>query len=47
MAKKARFDPTAFPFGALAPRKKSGGGKGMKGGGRKSDAWRRYVGKKG
>jgi hypothetical protein len=47
MAKKVKHDPTAFNFGANVTRRKSSGGKGRRGGGRKSDAWRAYVGKKG
>jgi hypothetical protein len=42
---KAKFDPFDFPFGANAPRrKKPQAGKEKKGRGRKSDAWRAYVG---
>jgi hypothetical protein len=41
MAKKPRFDPTSFNFGASKRAKK---GTGKKGGGRKSNVWRGYVG---
>jgi hypothetical protein len=44
MAKKAKFDPTSFSFGANAPRKNPKGSKGKKGGGKKGNAWRAYVG---
>jgi hypothetical protein len=44
MAKKVKFDPTSFAFGANAPRKKSKGSRGKKAGGKKSNAWRDYVG---
>jgi hypothetical protein len=44
MAKRVKFDPTSFNFGANAPRRKPKGGKGKKGGGKKSNAWRAYVG---
>jgi hypothetical protein len=41
MAKKPKFDPISFNFGA---NRKPRGGKGKKAKGRKSDAWRAYVG---
>jgi hypothetical protein len=44
MAKRVKFDPTSFNFGANAPRRKPRGAKGKKGGGKKSNAWRAYVG---
>jgi hypothetical protein len=44
---KVKFDPTAFPFGANAPRKKPKGRKGKKAaGGSKGSAWAAYVGGK-
>ena len=44
MAKKVKFDPTSFSFGANAPRKKPKGRKGKKGGGGKGNAWTAYTG---
>ncbi|HEX5269361.1 MAG TPA: hypothetical protein VFW33_02685 [Gemmataceae bacterium] len=42
MAKKVRFDPTGFNYGANRRPKKGKGKKG--GGGKKSNAWRAYTG---
>ncbi|HEX5273159.1 MAG TPA: hypothetical protein VFW33_21835 [Gemmataceae bacterium] len=45
MARRVKFDPTGFSFGANAPRRKPRGGKGNTGaGGKKSNAWRAYAG---
>ncbi len=42
MAKKPKFDPTSFNFGAnRKPR-----GRKRKKGGKKTDAWRAYTGKR-
>jgi hypothetical protein len=40
---KVKFDPASFSFGANAPRRKPKGRKGKKGG-KRSNAWRAYVG---
>lgn len=44
MAKRVKFDPTSFAFGANSPRRKPKRGKGKKRGGKKSNAWRAYTG---
>ncbi len=43
-ARRTKFDPTGFAFGANRPRRKGKGKKGGQGGGKKSNAWRAYVG---
>ncbi len=44
MAKKVKFAPASFNFGAIAPRKKPKGRKGKKSGGGKGNAWTAYTG---
>jgi hypothetical protein len=46
MAKRVKYDPTAFDFGANARRRKPKASKGKRGGGRKGNAWAAYVGQK-